>query len=280
MMRCQPLLGTYVEIAISNLDCSVSMKEKHRAIDHAFAAIKLVQKLVSFYSQESELSKINARAHLEIIHVHSWTYEVLKVAKIVFETTSGIFDCGVGAHLVRAGLLPSKNNTLTADHYGGLGDLQLIPPNSVRSKRALMLDLGGIAKGFAVDKAVDVLQAYGIVSATVNAGGDLRVFGPQEKMIQIRKPSQTQECLSLGSLQDGAIATTGLYFSNTSVDDVSPSYIVNPLNAKHVQFSASYSVIAPLCIHADALTKVLAITGDTNHPCFQPFSAQAIRIAA
>lgn len=279
MIRCQPLLGTYVEITISNLDCTISRKEKNKAVDHAFTAIALVQKLVSFYSKESELSKINARAHLEVVEIHPWTYEVLETAKIIWEASSGIFDCGVGVQLVRAGLLPVNKNP-TLDQYGGLSDLQLIPPHSVRSDRALMLDLGGIAKGFAVDKAVEALQAHGISSATVNAGGDLRVFGPQEKMIQIRKPSQAQECLSLGSLQDGAIATTGLYFTNSSVDDALPSYIVNPLNAEHVQFSESYSVIAPLCIHADALTKVLAITGDIDHPCFKPFFAQAIRIAA
>jgi FAD:protein FMN transferase len=280
MIRCQPLLGTYVEIAISNLDCTISWREKNQAIDHAFAAIALVQKLVSFYSKESELAQINARAHLESINIHSWTYEVLETAKIICEASSGVFDCGVGAHLVRAGLLPVQNKTPTLDQCGGLNDLMLIPPHSVRSKRALMLDLGGIAKGFAVDKAIEALQAHGISSATVNAGGDLRVFGSQEKMIQIRKPSQAQECLSLGSLQNGAIATTGLYFSNAPVDDVLPSYIVNPLDAEHVQFSESYSVIAPLCIHADALTKVLAITGDTDHACFKPFSAHAIRVAA
>ncbi|WP_197712800.1 hypothetical protein [Polynucleobacter necessarius] len=74
----------------------------------------------------------------------------------------------------------------------------------------------------------------------------------------------------------GAIATSSLYFSKRDVD--AKSYVVNPLNQEHIEFSESYSVIANECVYADALTKVVSISGDTQHPCLSHFSAQAIKI--
>jgi thiamine biosynthesis lipoprotein len=77
-------------------------------------------------------------------------------------------------------------------------------------------------------------------------------------------------------MKSGAIATSGLYFAKR--DTRLKSFMVNPLNQEHVEFSASYSVIANECVYADALTKVVSITGNTQHPCLSYFSAQAIRI--
>ena len=273
MIRCKPLLGTYVEIAIDDIDSAISLEEKHHAIDQAFLTIALVEKLMGFHSKDSELSKINARSHLEMINIHQWTYQVLLAAKRIFQISDGVFDCGVGSLLVDAGLLP-LHQEIAIEQYGGLSDIQLIAPHSVRSQIPLLLDLGGIAKGFAVDKAVEMLQVHGITSGIVNAGGDLRTFGSKPKVIQVRSPHAPTQLLTIGSLKNGSIASTGAYF----LDHLST--IVNPIPGEHVQFTESYSVIAPQCIYADALTKVLAITGNIHHPCFEQFSAQAIRVSA
>jgi len=142
------------------------------------------------------------------------------------------------------------------------------------------LDLGGIAKGFAVDKAVEVLKSNGITSASVNAGGDLRVFGSLPKPVQIRDPKNPNHLIDIGSIQNGAIATSSLYFAKR---DRRPSYIINPItndeSKLHVNFSESYSIIANECVYADALTKVLALSNGHHHSCFEHFSAQAIRVA-
>ena len=87
-------------------------------------------------------------------------------------------------------------------------NLILTKPNTVYSKVPLTLDLGGIAKGFAVDKAVEALKQCGATSGYVNAGGDLRVFGDVSQSIQIRNPGNSSELMSLGSLANGAIATS------------------------------------------------------------------------
>ena len=272
MTRCKPLLGTFVEISIHSIDASQQI-----AIDRAFTAIEKVQELMSFHHQQSELSKINTLSHIRNIKIHPWTAQVLRVAREVYDQSNGLFDCGVGHRLIAAGLLPS-NLDLSQYEFGGIKDLQFIDSHIVFSSKPLCLDLGGIAKGFAVDVAVDSLLADGIESGYVNAGGDLLVFGSETQAIQIRNPAAPAELIHIGTLQNGAIATSSLYFSKREIQ--STSYVVNPSTNEYLDFSGSYSVIANECIYADALTKVLAISDKTNHRCFDHFSAKAIRIGA
>ena len=269
MIRCKPLLGTFVEISTEDGEHSL------HAIEMAFIAIEQVQSLMGFHDPESELSQINTRSHLEPIHIHSWTAEVLAIAKEVHIESLGIFNCGIGHRLVEAGLLPRHFN-LNNHSFGGIEDLRFIEPDLVQSKLPLCLDLGGIAKGYAVDKGVEALKAAGVLSGSVNAGGDLRVFGDKAQDIQIRNPSKPLELFHIGSMKVGAIATSSLYFAKRDAD--AKSYMVNPRNQEHIEFLESYSVIASECVYADALTKVVSISGNAQHPCLSHFSAQAIKI--
>ena len=270
MIRCKPLLGTYVEISADTDD----------AINQAFSAVQLVQGLMGFHNPNSELSQINTRAHLEQIHVHEWTFQVLRIARELCESTNGVFDCGVGGKLVDSGLLPKHSERVNIS-CGSIMNLQLTNPNLVASTVPLTLDLGGIAKGFAVDMAVRVLTSEGVTSGVVNAGGDLRVFGNNSHPIQLRNPNIPNEIIQIGSLENGAIATSGLYFNKR---DRQRSHLINPLanspEEAHIEVSGSFSVLAQECVYADALTKVLALSNNDHHPCFDQFSAQAIRIAA
>jgi thiamine biosynthesis lipoprotein len=275
MIRCKPLLGTYVEISTPEEDSGSNPAEINEAIDRAFSVIELVQQLMGFHDPKSELSQINTRGHLETIHVHEWTFQVLSTAQDLFKSSQGIFDCSVGSKLVQAGLLP-RHQPLNGLDIGQFTDLILIPPNQASSAKPLQLDLGGIAKGFAVDKAVETLKLDGISSGSVNAGGDLRVFGTIAQKIHIRNPSNPTQVIHLGSLENGALATSGLYYKNR-LQNIT-GHIVNPIDMEQIQLKGSYSVIAPECIHADALTKVLAISKNQSHPCFKQYSAQAIEI--
>lgn len=271
MIRCKPLLGTFVEISTED-----GVNSPH-AIEAAFSSIEQVQLLMGFHNPESELSQINARSYLKPVRIHPWTAEVLTIAQEIYRQSDGVFNCGIGHRLVEAGLLP-KHLTIDIDVFGGIEDLLFLESDLVSSHLPLCLDLGGIAKGYAVDRAIDALQAAGIRSGSVNAGGDMRVFGREAQVIQIRNPSNPHELIQVGSMQEGAIATSSLYFSKR--DGGSKSYMVNPLNQDHIKFSESYSVIAPVCVYADALTKVVSITGNTNHPCLNHFSAKAVMIPA
>jgi FAD:protein FMN transferase len=273
MIRCKPLLGTFVEISTPNGGHSSN------AIENAFLAIEEVQVLMGFHHPESDLSHINAHCHLEAICIHPWTAKVLAIAQEIHLHSDGLFNCGIGHRLVASGLLPRHLNHQVIDRleqFGGIEHLQFLEPTLVRSDLPLCLDLGGIAKGFAVDLAVNVLQSAGVPTGSVNAGGDLRVFGSTAQDIQIRNPKNPYEVIDLGNMCEGAIATSSLYFAKR--DEYLQSYMVNPMNHDHVEFSESYSVIAKECIYADALTKVVIISRNTNHPCLGHFSAQAIKI--
>ena len=269
MIRCKPLLGTFVEISIEDEAPSF------QALDEAFLAIEQVQSLMGFHNPESELSQINARSYLEPIAIHPWTAEVLTIAKDIHRQSQGLFNCGIGHYLVEAGLLP-KHFQWSNYSFGGIQDLVFLEPKLVLSEQPLCLDLGGIAKGYAVDKAIEALIANGVQSGSVNAGGDMRVFGSHSREIEIRNPSRPNELIQIGSMKAGAIATSGLYFTKRNTN--SKSFMVNPLQYEHIEFSGSYSVVAAKCVYADALTKVVSISGNTQHPCLRHFSAQAIRI--
>jgi len=269
MIRCKPLLGTFVEIMIEDV------RQSQQVLEEAFFTIEKIQSLMSFHDPESELSQINARSYREPVHLHLWTSEVLAIAKEIHHHSQGIFNCGIGHHLIEAGLLP-RHLKLNNYPFGGIEDLEFLESTLVCSKLPLRLDLGGIAKGYAVDKAVEVLISNNIRAGSVNAGGDMRVFGDHIQDIQIRNPSNPHELIQIGSIKAGAIATSSLYFAKRDIH--SKSFIVNPFNHQHIEFSESYSVVASECVYADALTKVVSISGNTHHPCLSHFSAQAIRI--
>jgi thiamine biosynthesis lipoprotein len=271
MRRCKPLLGTFVEISIAQEDAEASMND-------AFTEIEKVQDLMSFHHPQSELSKINRQAHLSPIKIDRWTAQILQIAQDIHAHSGGLFNCGVGHRLITAGLLPNHLNINEHD-FGGIEDLYFIDQETIRSVRPLCLDLGGIAKGFAVDMAVNTLIARGVDLGAVNAGGDLRVFGNICQTIYLRNPQAPSQLFEIGTLSNGAIATSGLYFA---ARDKVKSHIVHPF--KNTEFDIeeslleSYSILAKECVYADALTKVLALSRQQNHPCFAHYSAQAIRI--
>lgn len=269
MIRCKPLLGTFVEIQVEGEEPSSI------ALDEAFFAIEQVQSLMGFHNPNSALSQMNARSYLEPVRIHPWIAEVLSIAQEIHLQSQGVFNCGIGHRLVEAGLLPRHSN-LSNHAFGGIEHLLFIEPTLVQSLLPLCLDLGGIAKGYAVDKAVETLISHGIQAGSVNAGGDMRVFGDHAKEIHIRNPSNPQELIQIGSMRVGAIATSSLYFAKRDAN--AKSFMFNPLSQEHIEFSESYSVIADECVYADALTKLVSISGNTRHPCLSHFSAQAIKI--
>jgi thiamine biosynthesis lipoprotein len=127
----------------------------------------------------------------------------------------------------------------------------------VRFARPLAIDLGGIAKGFAVDAAIASLRASNVTSACVNAGGDLRVFGPDESRIHLRHPVSAQPVADAISLRDAALATSSPCFTRRQWRGCAVSHLINPVNRQALVENFSVSVRASECWLADALTKVV-----------------------
>ena len=160
-------------------------------------------------------------------------------------------------------MLP-KHVSLDDHSFGDIEDLRFIKPNLVQSKLPLCLDLGGIAKGFAVDCAINRLSQAGIQSAVVNAGGDMRVLGEYPEAIWVRNPRNQQSLIYLGSLSNGAIATSSIYYSKRINPRTKTGALINPMKGCAIDDEDSYSVIASSCVIADALTKALAIDKNTT----------------
>lgn len=272
LRRCRPALGTYVDIALDDAGDA----DARDALESAYGAIARVESLMSFHRADSDLGRINAARPGTTLRVDPWTAEVLALALALHAVSDGAFDCGVAARLVARGLLPaSATGPCGAVGRSTLADIEQRSGARVHLRARVCLDLGGIAKGFAVDRAIEALRIRGVRDAMVNAGGDLRVLGPRPRLIHVRHPARPSELVPLGELADGAIATSGAYFSRaTRADGTFDSALVDPLDGRSVTSACSFSVIAPRCAVADGLTKVLALRGRLAAPCLAHFGAR------
>jgi thiamine biosynthesis lipoprotein len=204
--RARPLLGTFVEITARGDDEA----ELHRAIDGAFATVHRVHQLMSFHDPESDVSRVNQHGFPMGVIVHPWTWRVLKCAQEFSRKSDGVFDITIGRQLVKWAYLPKPGKRFGSG--GSWRDIVLDNKCNVRFRRRLIVDLGGIAKGFAVDRAIETLKHNGVVTGIVNAGGDLRVFGSTSQLIHLRHPARPTRVADAVRLREGAMATSGVYF--------------------------------------------------------------------
>jgi thiamine biosynthesis lipoprotein len=198
MRRCRPLLGTFVEIDADRAD----------AIAAGFGAIECVHRLMSAHDPDSDISRINRFAHREPVEVHAWTALVIERALLWSQASCGVFDVvRAGKTALRTGLLPrhADQPLPEASHWTWL-ELQ---GRSVRLHRAGCIDLGGIAKGFAVDRAVAAMRCAGASGGLVNAGGDLFGFGREPWAAAVVEPLTRRPAVEL-ELRNEALATSAI----------------------------------------------------------------------
>jgi thiamine biosynthesis lipoprotein len=272
--RAQPWLGTLVEITIAD---SIGDEECNRPFSNAFASIALVHRLMSFHDPASDVSRINYAPVGQVIDVHASTYEVLRTASSISLATNGIFDVNCASKLAEWGYLP-RLECESPTYCPGGHILDLLGGQRVKKTGIGWVDLGGIAKGYAVDLAIAALRDAGIRSACVNAGGDLRTFGEVTYQVAIRCPERPMEIGLQTQVREGALATSATYFSRRTVDDLECSAIINGSNGQPVTNGFSVSVRAPTCMIADALTKLVLATANPNHAVLQQFGASAFII--
>lgn len=241
MTRCQPWLGTFVEITVpaQSLDC----------IDAAFAAIGHVHERMSFHSSDSDLARLRTAAPGEAVAVDRETIAVLRAALDLYRASDGLFDVGVGAVLVAAGFLPPVDTP----GDGTSADIEIVDDETVRLRSPVLVDLGGIAKGHAVDRAIAVLRENGARTACVNAGGDLAAFGARRWPVALRDAD-------------------GMVRHHVGIADAAMASSANLLDRRHVggrQWSPHIgtdgnpvlsaervTIIADTCLFADAMTKI------------------------
>ena len=257
------MMGTFVEITIDDRDASLDECARNVAMRAAFDAVERVASSMSFHDPCSDLSRLNAAQPGVAVRIDPWMHDVLVAARRLFDASAGLFDPTVGADLVAVGLLPRHDDAPTARDatFGAsFSDIVLLDDHRAMRRRAVCTDLGGIAKGAAVDRAVDALREHGVRSAVVNAGGDLRVLGPDAVPIHVHDLERGRR-VAAGLLADGAFATSSTYRPRVDAPAQSQSAIVDPRRRRVVGARHVWSVIAPTCVLADALTKVVALAG-------------------
>ncbi|MHA6206197.1 FAD:protein FMN transferase [Dyella soli] len=265
--RARPLLGTTVSVSVRCADEA----QAHEAISAAFAAIARVHALMSFHDAGSDLARLHAAAPGERIVIDAQTADVLREALRLSELTDGAFDVTVAAQLVERGLLPTPAGAAMADAAASWRDIELDRDHGVRRRRALWIDLGGIAKGYAVDRAVQALRAHGMVHGCVNAGGDLRTLGEGPHRVAIATDEASPSYQPVLELGEAAVATS----SGRPYVQAGSGPHVDGQRRGSMGLAQVATVVAADCMHADALTKVVMALGTRSAELLRQFGAVA-----
>jgi thiamine biosynthesis lipoprotein len=264
--RLRPLLGTFVSVRVEADDEQAG----HRAIDAAFETIARVHALMSFHQPHSDLARIHRAPPGARIAVDPQTAEVLRLAQSFAERSDGAFDVTVAGTLVAQGLLPAPVGSSAPDADACWRDIEL-DGDGVVLRRRLWIDLGGIAKGYAVDRATQHLQAHGIRHACVNAGGDLRLLGKGPHQVALDTGSHELAQQAVLEIDAAAVATS----SSRAFAGSGSSPHVHGQTRACMATQQCVSVVADSCAHADALTKIVLAQGAASAPLLKQLNATA-----
>jgi thiamine biosynthesis lipoprotein len=240
-------LGTLIAIS-AEADAASALP----GMEAAFEAVAQVESLMHPTRAGSDLLAIRRGTLGRPLDVHPWTWEVLALSSRLNQASKGAFDpC-----------LPSAAGRLT--------DLEFAAPPSVIPHRPLHVDLGGIAKGYAVDRARAALRAAGCRGGLVNAGGDLAVFGDRAHAIVIRDRTEGDSVIEL---KNAALATSDVCNAASPAEHRGYYHGVTrrKIRAGKVSVSAASAAVA------DALTKcLLAIPGEMHAALLESFDARLV----
>jgi FAD:protein FMN transferase len=275
--RARPLLGTFVEIEVAG----AARLELDAAIDAAFEAVARVHRLMSFHEDDSDVSRLNREASHQPVKVDTWTFQVLQIAVEMHRQTKGIFDITVAPTLQALGLLPRLEDEASIETEAQSFDaIELLPENTVRFRHPeIRIDLGGIAKGFAVDRALEALRGFNVKNGMVNAGGDLAAFGPDPQTVHIRHPCDPRRLVCAVEITGEALASTARRFDPFQSAETTGSAIIDPATAKPVHTIEGTTVRARSCMVADALTKIVMISGTDALRWLEYYNASALLVS-
>ena len=256
--RTIPVMGTIAEVAVVHRDPQYA----HAAIDAAFDELRLVDRLMTRFTTTSEIGRANAGAWRDGIAVSDPTAAVLYESLRWAEASDGAFDPCLGRAVelwdvghrteppAASAIRPLAGRRL----YRGLdldgGMVRFTDPE-------IALDLGGIGKGYAVDRAVAALRSWGIERALVNAGGDLYALGGSEDgdpwNVGIRSPSDPTRLAGEIEVSDAAIATSGDYLQRFLHGGRSYHHLLDPATGEpRITGEHSITIKAGTCMAADA----------------------------
>lgn len=268
-LRARPLLGTRVDIRVDGLPEA----EANAAIDAGFAAIAEVHGLMSFHEAGSDVSRLNRHAATGPVEIDARTRAVIAFAQDLAAASGGVFDICIGRRLVTWGFLPHPEAP-DADASATWRDI-VLEGSKVRFVRPLWIDLGGIAKGYAVDMALKAMALAPSVQCVINAGGDLRVAGPIAERIALRAPRLADAAIPAIEIADGGLASSSGLENARVHQGLTVGPHVDGVSGESASTERFVSVTAADCMTADALTKVVMAAGVGSAPVLRRYGATA-----
>lgn len=270
------IMGTFARVVVLAENEQVAQD----CIAAAFERQQRVNELMSYHITNSELNQVNRKAYEAPVAVSEETFEVLQRAKHFSELSDGAFDVTIGAlgdlwHAAAdANIPPTEAQIAEARSKVGYDKLLLDPEaKTVRfAIEGMRLDLGGIAKGYAIDLSVDALQQHGAVGGMVDIGGDVMCFGAPPKgkeawVVGLQDPTVAPDDLATDKLlltlkvTDAAVTTSGDYRRFSKIQGEKQSHIMDTESGKGANKLVSVTIIAPDATSADALATAVSVLG-------------------
>ncbi len=264
------LMGTTVETTTRSTD----INHCKLVLVKAYQEMQRIENLLSCYKDSSEISAINREAGIHPVKVSYETLSMLKRADAYCKKYNGVFDVTIGPLSDLWGFSEDKVIVLPRDQEIKELDKLVNYKNIVINekdttvflkKKGMSIDLGGIAKGYAIDRGSAVLKENGITNFILNAGGDIYVSGTKDNDTQwklgIKHPRNTNDLVAEFDLRDYAVATSGDYERFKIINGVRYHHILNPATGYPGKLSQSSTVIAPTAEEADATATYIFLLG-------------------
>jgi len=263
------------EEAIMGTRCAVELWATDRArgeaaIASVFSDMRRIDALMSTYKPDSELSRVNAKAAEAPVVVSQELFDLIATSIQYSRLSNGVFDvtyASVGyLYDYRAHQRPDDAAIAAALPSVDYRQLKLDPAAHTIAfgRPGMRVDLGGIAKGYAVDRGIEILKKAGFDRAMVNAGGDTRIVGDRfgkPWMIGIRHPDDRDRVVLRLPLTDAAFSTSGDYERYFDENGVRYHHILDPRTGKSPHAVRSATLIADTALRTDGLSKTVFILG-------------------
>ena len=270
------VMGTFSRVVV----IADSERAAKRCLEAAFEVQRRIEELMSYHRDDSELSKVNREAADKPVPVNPMTFEVLQKSVGFSRLTDGAFDVTVGPLVDlwkaagEANEPPTEQALAEARAKVGYDKLILDEKNmTVRfAVRGMRIDLGGIGKGYAVDKSVEAMKKKGATGGMVDLGGNIRCFGkPPRKQehwkIGLQDPNvspdemDSAKILMVLAITDQSVATSGDYRRFVNVQGAKQSHIIDTTSGRGAGKLVSDTIIAPDATTADALSTAVNVLG-------------------
>ena len=269
LLRSLPIMGTAVECqAFHGVP-----KQARRAVEAAFAAVQQVDRDMSLYRPDSDIGRLNRLSGQKEIAIRRSTAAVLRASLGVGRNSRGALDVTITPLLNQWGFYSVRKEapgSRQLDAAVALVDYRRVHFDDVKGtvrlgRRGMQIDFGGIAKGFAVDQAIEALRAQGVRQGMVNAGGDLGLLGRHPDgdpwLVGVQHPLAPARLLLALSLDGGAVATSGNYLRYRVYDGRRYGHLLHPQHGYPADTALSMTVLAPTAMRADALATAALVMG-------------------